>query len=329
MLKMKLFYRQMLIALVGALGLFAPSLYAEELYPSRPVTMVIPFPSGGFSDSIGRLIAPALERALKSSVIVVNRGGAGGAIGAAHVAKSEADGYTILFTLSSISTLPEQALVNNQKPVFLLNQLDPIARISADPMVFVVKSDSEFKTLGDLIAKAKAEPQKVTYASSGNYGTVHVPIEMFAHDAKIKLHHIPYRGGGPIMAAMLAGQIDFTMLPMSSISAHVQAGNLRMLAVVGKDSLPAFPSILTTSSYGLNFEYLAWTGIFAPSNVPADVMKKLRSAFQTAAADQGFQTSLQKVGGTLAYQDAPDFKRFWARDEAQLTEVVRRLGKLE
>lgn len=323
------FYRRLFVALLGALSLFSVPSLAHETYPNRPINMVVPFPPGGFSDTIARLVAPALERALGATVVIVNRGGAGGAIGAAAAAKSKPDGYTILFTLSSISTLPEQARVNNETPAFLLSQLEPLARISADPMVIVVKSDSELKTLEDLIAKAKAKPGSITYASSGNYGTVHIPIEMFAHDANIKLHHIPYRGGGPIMAAMLGGQVDFTMLPTSSISSHVESNHLRMLAVVGDEVFPGHPEVPTTAAAGLKFDYLAWTGLFIPANAPEHITKKLRSALQTAVADERFQESLKRIGGTMAYLDAPDFKKFWHQDQTQLSEVVRRMGKLQ
>ncbi|MES2536861.1 MAG: tripartite tricarboxylate transporter substrate binding protein [Pseudomonadota bacterium] len=325
----KFFHGRALAALFGALGLLVSSLHAQEVFPARPVNMVIPYPPGGLSDGIARSIAPSLERMLKQPVVLMNRGGAGGAIGAASVAKAEPNGYTIMFTLSGITTLTEQALVTNQTPLFTLNQFKPLARISTDRLAIIVKGDSKFKTLNELIAAARAEPDKISYASSGNYGTVHVPIEMFAEDAKIKLRHIPYNGGGPILTAILGSQVDFTMLPVSSIATMVDSGKMRILAVVGKDVFPQYPNAPTTAAAGLSFDYLPWTGIFAPADTPPEVLKKLRSSLRAAVDDPQFLAALAKRGGNIAYLDAPEFEPFLAREVTILTKVIRRLGKLE
>jgi tripartite-type tricarboxylate transporter receptor subunit TctC len=325
----KFFQRRSLAAMLGALGLLVSSLHAEEAYPSRPVNMVIPYPPGGLSDGIARAISPSLERILKQPVVMLNRGGAGGAIGAASVAKAEPNGYTIMFTLSGITTLTEQALVTNQTPLFALNQFKPLARISTDRLAIVVKADSKFKTLNELIAAAKVEPDKISYASSGNYGTVHIPIEMFAEDAKIKLRHIPYNGGGPILTAILGSQVDFTMLPVSSITTMVDSGRMRILALVGKDPFPQYPNAPTTAAAGLSFDYLPWTGVFAPADTPPDVLRKLRSSLRVAVDDPQFHAAMAKRGGNIAYMDAPEFEPFVAREVTTMTRVIRRLGKLE
>lgn len=163
-------------------------------YPDRPVNLVIPFPPGGLADSVARMLIPSLEAALGKTVIAVNKAGAAGALGTASVVNARPDGYNLLFTLSSISTLPEQAHVNHQKPPFLLNQLTPIARITTDPMAVVTYEDSRYKDLTQLINDARARPGMVSYGSSGIYGAVHVPAEMFAQSAGISLNHIPYTG---------------------------------------------------------------------------------------------------------------------------------------
>lgn len=319
--------RQWLIA--GAASGFSHLLMAQEVYPARAVNLVVPFPPGGLADSVARLLAPSLERALGQPVVVMNRAGAAGAIGAAAVATAKPDGYSVLFTLSSLSTLPEQALVNQQKPAFLLSQLRPIARVSTDPLAIVVRAESPLKSLAELVAQARSKPGEVSYGSSGNYGTVHVPIEIFAHEAQLKLNHIPYAGGGPLMVGLLGGQVDFTMLPRSSITSQVRAGKLRILATVGAEAWPQFPSAPSTLAAGLNVEVQPWTGAFVPVDTPAAVVDRLRSAFRTASENPELKQALLKAEGGPAYLDAAEFKTFWDQDAVRLTQAVRRMGKLE
>ena len=319
--------RQWLLA--GAASGFSNLLSAQEIFPARAVNLVVPFPPGGLADSVARLLAPALERSLGQPVVVMNRAGAAGAIGAAAVATAKPDGYSVLFTLSSVSTLPEQALVNQQKPAFLLSQLRPIARVSTDPLAIVVRAESSFKSLGELMAQARSKPGEVSYGSSGNYGTVHVPIEIFAHEARLKLNHIPYTGGGPLMVGLLGAQVDFTMLPRSSITSQVRAGKLRILATVGADVWPQFPSAPNTAALGLNVDVQPWTGAFVPVDTPPNVVERLRSAFRVASENPDFKQALLKAEGGPAYLDAAEFKSFWDQDVARLTQAVRRMGKLD
>ena len=315
--------------LVSAASIASNPLAAQDAFPSRPVNLVVPFPPGGLADSVARQFAPSLERVLGQPVVVQNRAGAAGAIGAAAVASAKPDGYSILFTLSSLSTLPEQAEVNRQKPAFLLSQLKPVARISTDPLAIVVRADSPLKTLSDLMVRARSRPGEMSYGSSGNYGTVHIPVEIFAHEAGLKLNHIPYAGGAPLMVGLLGGQVDFTMLPRSSIASHVRAGKLRVLATVGAEAWPQFLSAPSTEASGLNVGVLPWTGDFVPFDVSPTVMERLQSAFRIAAENPEFKQALLKAEGTPAYLDADEFRVFWSQDAARMNQAVRRMGKLE
>ncbi len=315
--------------LVSAAGIASNPLAAQDAFPSRPVNLVVPFPPGGLADSVARQFAPSLERVLGQPVVVQNRAGAAGAIGAAAVASAKPDGYSILFTLSSLSTLPEQAQVNQQKPTFLLSQLTPVARISTDPLAIVVRADSPLKTLSDLMVRARSRPGETSYGSSGNYGTVHIPVEIFAHEARLKLNHIPYAGGAPLMVGLLGAQVDFTMLPRSSIASHVRAGKLRVLATVGAEAWPQFPSAPSTEASGLNVGVLPWTGAFVPFDTPPNVMERLQSAFRITAENPEFKQALLKAEGTPAYLDADEFRAFWSQDAARMNQAVRRMGKLE
>src|SRR5213080_4087487 len=191
-----------------ALALVAYGVEAQETYPSKPVTLIVPFPPGGVADIVGRPFADALSRELKTPVIIENKTGAGGGIGMGFVAKAKPDGYTLLLALSSISILPAADKVIGRAPLYQLDQLTPIARLTADPTVLAVRADSPWKTLQEFVADARRRPGAITYGSSGNYGTMHMPMEMFADVAGIKLLHVPYTGGGPAVVGLLGGNVD-------------------------------------------------------------------------------------------------------------------------
>ena len=195
------------ILVAAALSLIATGLQAQDAFPTKPVTMIAPFPPGGVADIVGRPLAASMERALKQPVLVVNRPGAGGAVGTTAAAKASPDGYTVLMSLSSISIFPVSDPINGKPAPYQLSDFAPIALVTADPTVLVVAADGPYKTIHDFIASAKAFPNRMNYSSSGVYGTLHVAMEMFASSAGIKLFHVPYQGGGPAVAALLGGQV--------------------------------------------------------------------------------------------------------------------------
>src|SRR5256886_5550097 len=202
---------------------------AQEAYPSKPVTMVVPFPPGGVADIVGRPLAAGMNHGLKQPVVVVNRTGAGGAVGMASVAKAAADGYTLLMSLSSISIFPVSDGINAKPPAYELRDFAPVALVTADPTVLVVRADSRYKTVKDFVEAAKANPGKINYSSSGVYGTLHVAMEIFANAAGIKLFHVPYQGGGPAVTALLPGQGEaFAQGPAAAIR-PIKTGQKRAL----------------------------------------------------------------------------------------------------
>ena len=218
------------IAFAALLLAALPFAYADEPYPSRPITLVVPFPPGGVADIVGRPFADALSRELKTPVVIENKPGAGGGIGMGVVAKAKPDGYTLLLALSSISILPEADKVLGRTPLYRLDQFTPIARLTADPTVLAVRADSPWKTLDEFIADARKRPGAITYGSSGNYGTMHMPMEIFAHTANVKLLHVPFTGGGPAVVALLGGQVDALSTGPSTVLQHVKAGKVRVQA---------------------------------------------------------------------------------------------------
>jgi tripartite-type tricarboxylate transporter receptor subunit TctC len=185
--------------MAGAVG----SQARAQAWPTRNITMIVPFPPGGQADLAARPVAAALEKMLGKSVVGDNRTGAGGMRGNAAAARAEPDGHTLVMALSSMTFLPEAERLYDRKPSYEYNQLLPIARVLADPGVLCVRSDAPWKTLADLVADAKARPGQISFSSSGNYGAAHVPFEMFQQASGIKLLHVPYRGGGPALTAFL------------------------------------------------------------------------------------------------------------------------------
>lgn len=322
--------RRLTISAIGCLALAAtlPAL-AQDKFPNRPVSLIVPFPPGGVADIVARALVPALERKFGQSVVVVNKPGAGGAIGAAMVANAKPDGYTLLMALASVSTNPEQEKVNNRPPAFTLNQLAPVARITAEDMMLAVRTESPYKTLADVVADAKKRPGGVSYASSGPYGVYHVATEMFADEANLKLLHAPYAGGAPAMLALLSGQVDIGLVTRSVGAAQLKAGKIRPLAAWGETRWKDYPEVPTVKEAGFNVNYSFWTGVFAPVGVAPEIMKVVREAVQAAVADAQFKTSMAAIGAPIIYQDAPEFARYWENDAARVIKVVQKIGKIE
>src|SRR5918911_5171352 len=291
-------------ALLGvALALVIACASAQEAFPSKPITMIVPFPPGGVADIVGRPLAQTMQKTLKQPVVVVNRTGAGGAVGMAAVAKAPPDGYTILMGLSSISIFPVSDRINGKNPPYELDDFAPIALVTADPTVLVVRADGPYKTLKDFVDAAKKSPGKINYSSSGVYGTLHVAMEIFANAAGIKLFHVPYGGGGPAVTALLAGQVEASAQGPAAAIGHIKAGKMRALASWGTQRLKLLPDIPTFKEQGYDAEFYIWTGVFVPASTPPAVIQKLRAAVKDAATSEDFKAAMEEVSTPVAYLD--------------------------
>jgi tripartite-type tricarboxylate transporter receptor subunit TctC len=312
-----------------AVVLTAPGLQAQDAYPTRPVTMIAPFPPGGVADIVGRPLAASMEKTLKQPVLVVNRSGAGGAVGTTAVAKAAPDGYTILMSLSSISVFPVSDPMNGKPVPYQLADFAPIALVTADPTVLVVAADGPYKTIQDFVASAKAYPNQINYSSAGMYSTLHVAMEMFAGAAGIKLFHVPYQGGGPAVAALLGGQVHALASGPASAIGQIKGGKMRALAGWGDKRLPSMPDLPTFKELGYkDVEFYIWSGVFVPAATPAPVQAKLREAVRAAVADPQFRGAMEKVQTPISYLDAPEFRKFLALDAARLKVAVEKIGKV-
>ena len=315
-------------ALLALAGPHAGAL-AQSNWPEKPITMIVPFPPGGVADAVARPVAEALGKELRQTVVVENRGGAGGATGNSAAARAAPDGYTILMSLSSISILPEADALLGRKPAYTLDQLKPIARFTADPTVLVVRAESPWKTVAEFVADMKKRPGAFNYGSSGNYGTMHVPMEMLKASAGFRMVHIPYTGAGPAVLALLGGQVDALSSGPASVVQHIKSGKLRALAHWGDKPLAALPEVPSLKQAGFPAQFAQWSALFVPAGTPEPIVQRLRAAARKAAADPQVVSTIGRAGSPIEYLDAPEFQTYWDNDARQMVEAVRRIGKVD
>lgn len=318
-----------LALIVGALSLF-PALSGADTYPSRPIQMIVPFPPGGVADLTARPLAATLEPILKQPIAVVNKQGAGGAVGMQSVAVSRPDGYTLLLALSSISVMPEVDALFGRPQTYKREDFVPIALLNADPTVLVVRKEAPWKNVAEFVADAKKRPNEIKYSSSGVYGTLHVAMAMFAHAAGIQLRHIPTQGGGPALTALLGGHVDAFAVGPSVVASQLKAGTVRTLGCWGAKRLASLPDVPTFIELGYpEVEFYIWAGLFAPKATPAEAVKTLREAAKKAATGPEFKNAMEKLDTPVYYLDGPDFQKFWDKDAARLIKAIRNIGKVQ
>lgn len=302
---------------------------AQDAYPSRPISMIVAFPPGGVADITARPTAFAMEKALKQRVIIENKPGAAGATGNAYVANAKPDGYTLLMALSSVSVIPEAERLQGHKPPYELAQLAPIALISADPVVLVVREEAPWKSVKDFVEDAKKRPGKITYSSSGIYGALHMPFVLLEHATGTTLWHVPYNGGGPAVQALLGSQVDATVGGPAAMIGQIKGKRLRPLASFGSKRLVSLPDVPTLKEVGIDAEYFIWAGLMAPAATPPAIQQKLRDSVREAVQDADFRNAMAKVETPINYLDAPEFRKFWDTDAKKLAEAVQRIKPVE
>ena len=298
-------------------------------FPERPITMIVPFTPGGVSDITARPLAIGMGANLGQNVVIDNRGGAGGAIGMSATAKARPDGHTVMMALPSIITIPISDRISGRAATFQMDQFKPIARLTADPTVLAVRAESKWNTLADFIRDAKAQPGKLSYSSSGIYGTTHVAMEILANAAGLQMIHAPFSGGGQQIQALLAGQVDATMQTPGAIAAHIASGKLRLLAAMSRDRIPSLPEGPTARELGHDGEFYLWTGVFAPVATPEAVVNRLRAAVKEGSVHPSFTQAMAAQRTPIQYLDSDDFARFLQADTRRLDAVLTKMGKIE
>jgi tripartite-type tricarboxylate transporter receptor subunit TctC len=298
---------------------------AAEPWPTHAIRLVVPFPAGGPTDFVARPLAQYLSEALHEQVIVDNRGGAGGTIGAEVVVKSAPDGYTLL--MGTVGTQAINARLYRKLAYDPRKDFTPIAAVAAAPVTLVVSPKLGVHSIAQFIALAKAKPGGITFGTAGNGTPGHLTGEMFRAAAGIDLKHVPYRGSAPAISDLLGGQIDAMFDPLQSVLPHVQAGKFVLLGVSSAKRSAAVPDAPTFAESGLaGFEATAWWGVYGPAGMPADVADKLNAAIRQVTQSSQFRALLEPRGVAVLEGSRADFARFGDAELAKWGKAVEASG---
>ena len=304
-----------------AIAAFATLPALAQDWPSRPVKLIVPFPPGGGTDTVARPLAAKLSQVLGQQVVVDNKGGAGGTIGAAAAAKSPADGYTVL--LYSVHGAVAAAAYKNLA-YDLEKDLVPVTTAAIFPDVLVAANRVPAKTLPELIAYAKANPGKINCGSAGNGTSRHLSCEMFAAAAGFKATHVPYKGTGPATQALMAGEIDYIFEALGSAAGQIRGGTVRPIVVTSAKRSPSFPEIPTAIESGLpGFEVTSWYGLWVPAGTPRAIVDKLRAAVVKAFEEQDLRDTWFKLGAEPGGSTPEVFRDIVSKDIVKWGKVVR------
>ena len=303
---------------------------AQAEFPNRPVTIIVPFPPGGATDLIARPLGAALQRVWDQSVVLQNRGGAGGGIGMAAGALAKPDGYTALIAHVSYSSIPAADALFGRAPSFDRTALAPVALLTADPLILVVKADAPWRTWGDFVADARRRPGEIAYASSGPYSAVHLPYEMLSHAEGMRLNHVPYSGGGPAMTAVLGGQVATTASVPSVVAPFLKSGEMRALLNTGTKRSALLPDVPTTADVGTpGGEFYLWVGLFTQAAVDPAIQQRLRAGVAAAFRDADMQRQLATTAMEVDHRDGEAFRQFLDADRVRIEAAVQRIGRVE
>lgn len=316
-----LFIRRLAIPLALALCAIQAPGFAQT-FPSRPVTLVVPFPPGGGTDTGGRVIAEQLGRRWGQPVIVENKGGAAGQIGADFVAKSRPDGYTLL--LGNIGTQAINPLLYPKLPYDADKAFAPVSLVAELPLAMMVNPSVPARTAAEFVALAKARPGQMSYSSSGAGGAPHLAAEMFKDQTGSFVLHVPYRGGGPAVADLLAGHVQLSFMTVLEASGHIKAGKLRALAVTGDKRVPAFPEVPTLAeSVAPGFNAISWIGLLALAGTPPEVVDRIAADLRAVLADESVKARFVGLGGVPRATSPQEFARLIDDDKRRYAQIIR------
>ena len=313
-------YRRTLLGLVALATL--PLAHAQETWPAKPIRMVVPFAAGGTSDILGRLIAERLQVALKQTVIVENRAGAGGVIGADAAAKSPHDGYTIL--LGTIASHAINPALQPKMPYNATKDFAPVILLGSISNVLLVGTDQPYKNVKDLIAAAKAKPDTIAFASAGQGSSQHMSGEVFKLLAGADLAHVPYKGSAPAIQDVIGHQIPSSFETVTVALPHIQAGKVRALAVTSAQRSAALPNVPTMQEAGVaNFDVSSWQAMYAPAGTPSAIVMRLNNEIEKILAQPDVKAKLDQLGLVHNPNTPEQFAEFGRKEIAKWTQVVQ------
>jgi len=292
-----------------------------QSWPSQSIRLIVPFPPGGTTDQIARLLQPHLQKALGVSVVVDNRGGASGAIGSGIAAKSPPDGYTFLLVFDTHGVNP--SLIPNM-PFDTLKDLAPLMLIGKSPMVITTHPSFPYRTFTDVLRLAKARPGDVTYGTIGSGSLAHLAITMITNQKKIDMTHVPYKGGGPLIVAALGGQIPVAIASLALLSPSIQAHRLKAIGMTSPGRHPQYPDVATIAEQALpGFEAEAWWGLLAPANTPAPIISRMNAEVMKALKVPAVQQQLDQQALVVVASSPEEFGKFVASEVERWARVVR------
>ena len=316
--------KAVLLLMAGGLVLGATKA-AAQAYPSKPIRLVVPFPAGGPTDIVARPLALLLGEELKQQIVIDNKGGAGGSIGADTVAKAPPDGYTLL--MGTVGTNAINGSLYKKLSYDQVKDFTPIALVASAPVTVVVNAADPIKTLAEYIRQAKAKPEAITVGTAGNGTPGHLTSALFETAAQVRLKHIPYKGSAPGVTDLIGGQVQSMFDPVQSVIAHINSGRLRALAVTSKTRSPVLPNVPTVAEQGLpQFESTAWWAVFAPANMPIAMQAQLRAAVEKVAASPAFGEKLGNLGVVPNTDFRESLAAFQASEVAKWAKAVQDSG---
>jgi len=306
-------------------GLLLPA-RASHAQANPVISLVVPFAPGGIADVTARPFAKELSKYIDSAVVVDNRPGAGGALGIAYVARQRGSASTLLLALSSIVTIPIADSATGKESSYDLQDLKPIARITAEPPVLAVRADSPYHSIEDVARVARARPGQISFSSSGIFGTTHIAQAMLWQELQLDMLHVPYGGGAPSLRALLAHEVDVTAQGPAVLLPHVQAGRVRLLGQWGRERLAIYPDLLSFLEQGIDVEFYIWAGLFAPLDLRAQHYAELMRATQDTVRDAQFIHNLQAIQTPIRYLGAAEFDRFIAEEYTRMRPVIEKIA---
>jgi len=311
------------VLMFAATGVVSDRVIADT-YPSKPIRLIVPFAAGGTSDLMGRVVGARLGEALGQTVVVDNRGGAGGSLGATLTAQALADGHTLL--------IPHIGLAINEtlypkRQYNALKDLAPISKLGETPNAVVVNNALPVKSVQELIALAKKQPGKLNYGSAGVGSAAHLAMALLEHAASIKFNHVPYKGGGPALIAVVAGEVDFSIPAYPTAVPHLKAGRLRILAVTGLKREPTVPTVPTVAESGLpGYEFVIWFGLFAPAGTPKPILTRLNQEVVKALALPEMREKLAQTGVDAESSTPEQLGQLLRSDVAKWAKIIKAAG---